>query len=295
MATHKRHQPHQPHKPHKLLSQKPKGKNSTDQTQSSFLNLPPEIRNSIYAHVLEGQKLHVVCHNRTRGRPAYRRVYLCQHEQSDEARVAWVQRERRDGLTLQSHSEAHSICIRREAPLTPHITLGLLQVCQQIHQEAALLPFTGNRFIFHSGGEMVDFMHSILIMPQARAIRSVTLVAGTGDFHAKRVHRVLESKVRGLENLTIFLEMQFGDHLTDPERARLTSKFRVFKSSKLSSLIIVGCNTNKWSRGGFWYPPVNQYRLPVAPIIEFEDSMKNLVIGAEDEDKDIDNARTGRA
>ncbi|KAK5708205.1 hypothetical protein LTR97_000745 [Elasticomyces elasticus] len=289
MATNK------PHTPHKLLSQKPKGKNSTDQTQSSFLNLPPEIRNCIYTHVLEGQKLHVVCYNRASRRPAYRSVYLCQHEQSDEARVAWVQRERRDGLTLQSYSESHIICARRKAQLTPHITLGLLQVCQQIHREAALLPFTGTRFIFHSGGEMVDFMHSILILPQARAIRSVTLVAGTGDLHAKRVHRVLESKVRGLENLIIFLELQFGDHLTGPERARLTSKFRLFKSSNLSSLIIVGCNTNQWSRGGIWYPPVNRYRLSVAPIIEFEDAMKKLVIGAEDEDKDIENARTGRA
>ncbi|KAK4899744.1 Severe Depolymerization of Actin [Elasticomyces elasticus] len=214
-------------------------------------------------------------------------IAVCTSASTSEA----TRRERRDGQTLQSYSEAHSICTRRKAPLTPHITLGLLQVCRQIHQEAALLPFTGNRFIFHSGGEMVDFMHSILILPQARAIRSVTLVAGTGGFHANRVHRVLESKVRGLENLTIFLEMQFGDHLTGPERARLTSKFRVFKSSKLSSLIIVGCNTNKWSRGGFWYPPVNRYRLPVAPIIEFEDAMKKLVIGAEDEDKDIDNAR----
>ncbi|KAK5726816.1 hypothetical protein LTR15_002705 [Elasticomyces elasticus] len=176
----------------------------------------------------------------------------------------------------------------------PHITLGLLQVCRQIHQEAALIPFTSNHFIFGSAWGLVDFTRLILLN-QARAIQNVTLVAGTASFHADRVHRVLESKVRGLENLTIFLEMRFGDRLTGPQRARLTSKFRVFKSSKLSSLIIMGCNTNKWSRGGFWYPPVNQYRLPVAPIIEFEDSMKNLVIGAEDEDKDIDNARTGRA
>ncbi|KAK3648717.1 hypothetical protein LTR56_000990 [Elasticomyces elasticus] len=279
MATHKRR---------KLLSQKPKGKTSTDQTQSALLSLPPEIR--IYTLVLEGRKLHVVCHNQTRGRPAYA---VCTSASTGKA-TRWIQCDRRDGESLRSYSEAHIICAQRETPLMPHITLGLLRVCRQIHLEAALLPFTGNRFIFHSGGEMADFMHSI-ILPQARAIRSVTLVAGTGGFHANRVHRVLESKVWGLENLTIFLEMQSGDHLTGPQTARLTSKFRVFKSSKLSSLTIVGCNANGWSSGGFWHWPVNRYRLPVAPIVEFENAMKKLLIGAEDEDKDIHNARNGRA
>ncbi|KAK5740935.1 hypothetical protein LTR17_004289 [Elasticomyces elasticus] len=286
MATHKRR---------KLITEKPKGqqRSSTNQTQSALLSLPPEVRNRIYFLVLEGCKLHVECVSQTPRRSARRRVYLCQHGESDEERIAWVLRERKDDQALTSHSEAHDICRQRSISTKPHITLGFLQVCRQIHQEAALIPFTSNHFIFGSGGSLLNFTRLILLT-QARALRHITLVARSSGFENAHTHGILASKMRGIEKLTIFLEMWFGDHLTRPQKQRLMSKLGVFKSLPLESLAIVGYNAAEWTRPSparynlMRHRRADPFRLPVAPIAQFETAIKQMLAGTKNQDdKDV--------
>ena len=101
--------------------------------RSPFLRLPPEIRNRIYELVFGGHRLWI-------GYTPHRHEYT------------YINKERH-----QTHSGGglyHRMYARDDKSKNrPHwkpgsLNLGLLRVCRQIYGEAALLPYTLNRFTF---------------------------------------------------------------------------------------------------------------------------------------------------
>ncbi|KAK5684980.1 hypothetical protein LTS10_003055 [Elasticomyces elasticus] len=196
---------------------------------------------------------------------------------SDEARVAWIMQERRDREALKSYNEAHSVCARMSKI---EISFELLQVCRQLHREAALVPFTSNHFVFRSGRSLENFVRSILL-PQARAVRHATLVCGTDLLHKAGTRTMLANRVWGLQELTVYLELRPGDPLTRPQQERIKNRLRFLKSSPLSSLTTAGYNAAKWYQHDWsLVRPWDHSFRTVAQIVELETAIQDLLVNS---------------
>jgi hypothetical protein len=134
----------------------------------TLLHLPPEVRNLIYRLALGGLHLHVT-RQRLRGR-------VCGDPTSYQRRSKEIKRSCGDGHNITPWSP-HHYCYEKQEDRTHRkiqlrgqrrsISLGLLLTCRQVHNEAALIPFILNTFVF-------DTCETLTTM-QAKVIRSVIL------------------------------------------------------------------------------------------------------------------------
>lgn len=141
----------------------------------TLLQLPPEVRNIIFRLALGGLHLHVT-RKRLRGR-------VCGDPTSYRRRSKKIKRSCGDGHNITPWSP-HYYCHekqedRRRKDVLLHgqkraISLGLLLTCRQMHNEAALMPFMLNTFVFDTCDTFSNFI-AILTATQANAIRSVII------------------------------------------------------------------------------------------------------------------------
>lgn len=81
----------------------------------------------------------------------------------------------------------------------------MLQVCRQTHQEAALLPYQTNNFVFADGCSLSTFVGS-LVLAQANAIETITFNDTSVSF-TRTSERLLQRKLKGLKRLIAFVRV----------------------------------------------------------------------------------------
>ncbi|KAK5134478.1 hypothetical protein LTR08_006395 [Meristemomyces frigidus] len=161
-------------------------------TESPLLCLPPEVRNRIWLYTLAGRTIHVRFHKASD--ESFKRTICRLHATPEEEA-----RERKRGTTPQQspyYRAAHGGCTER-------VSLSLLQVCRQIHQEAALLHYQENDFTFASFAHLSDFLRS-LIPAQAKAIESIA-VSDDGSYRNMHDSALYDKLLPNLKKLIVFV------------------------------------------------------------------------------------------
>lgn len=183
--------------------------------QSPLLHLPAEIRNRIYELVLGGNRLHL-SPRRDNWDHCYKPT-ICgvdpDNEDIKEVFQAFYNgdtgAERMDPQNLSFH-ELHEDCKRRTIDWSickpsDYLSLSLLRVCRQIHQEAALLPFSLNTFITTRMEDLVDFA-ATLTASQRGAIEALSLRVGS-FFEYLSDYPIALPRFEGLRSLTLNVEL----------------------------------------------------------------------------------------
>lgn len=102
----------------------------------------------------------------------------------------------------------HELCTTSGRPVRRTLgtlDLSLLRVCKQVHQEAALLPFTLNKYIFPSVSHLAAFASSLLM---ARKLAVVNIESGMSlwyEYIMEEDKRRI-AKLRGPRQLSLTLE-----------------------------------------------------------------------------------------
>lgn len=179
-------------------------------TDSPLLRLPPELRNRIWCMVLGGKTIHVnympSYWSITDGTP--RAVHsICQTSTDDHVFAADIKAlEFEEEFTFVHYEDRHQKC-QLWGPCTrplDDLHLGVLQVCRQIHQEAALLPYQDNTFSTWDPDSLTMFL-KVLLPAQARAIRSIVLNVCADDHDdSKAFATLLQNNLHGLQQLSVF-------------------------------------------------------------------------------------------
>ncbi|KAK3072504.1 hypothetical protein LTR53_006686 [Teratosphaeriaceae sp. CCFEE 6253] len=189
---------------------------------SPLLRLPPELRNRIWHLLLGGQVVHITTRERRQRfgwlmsrlppviAPALSGLIIhattCLHRDRHERWVARAKAAQEAREVIVPYGQAHALCEIQPPDPDASLSIAVLQVCRQIHQDAALLPFLGNEFTFDGAGALLRFTRHILL-PQSRSLRRVTLVLrNTDPAHLRNVHRLMGSKLQGVRDLTLLLE-----------------------------------------------------------------------------------------
>ena len=137
--------------------------------QSPLLRLSPEIRNRIYKLVLGGHEIHISAGCETL------RSSICvlthvdaetSDDSSGESRGSW--------LDYNLHEHCCPPSYRQRGTERIKLDVSLLQVCKQIHEEAALLPFASNTFLLQSISQLAWFSEHLL-SAQRSAVTSIVL------------------------------------------------------------------------------------------------------------------------
>ncbi|KAK6390048.1 hypothetical protein LTR65_005859 [Meristemomyces frigidus] len=174
-------------------------------TQSNLLSLPAELRNRIYGLVLGGQTLHIYSHTH--------------YDHGSKRRI------RNSGHHIccaKSYRERHSKCHfePEEHSMGSRIDLSLLEVCSQIHREAALMPFQYNTFAMDDSVYQEPFFERF-VPAQIRAITSLSWYSRYGIFLSK-----LKPRFAGLTKLVAIMRLQpyyertFRERIDDAKRLR---------------------------------------------------------------------------
>ncbi|KAI7194425.1 hypothetical protein KC316_g4751 [Hortaea werneckii] len=173
---------------------------------SSFLRLPPEIRNRIYDLALGNKVIHIgtrECSKTDRGsyqeRELYRNVHVrygyvklvhvvCS-EAVDAEEVIYRSSKDSSQYSAPHYAVRHEKChefLHDGQPSNPDLagqmrqnthslSMGLTRVCRDIHREAALIPYVNNSFAFKNGYVLDLFVTKSLLAPQRAAISILQL------------------------------------------------------------------------------------------------------------------------
>ncbi|CAK3860849.1 Hypothetical predicted protein [Lecanosticta acicola] len=192
---------------------------------SPFLQLPPEVRNRIYAFALGGRTLHISRDgSKAVGIPRFKAT-VCRAEATH--------------VRPWDPSETHRRCSQKGCDLA----LALLRCSRQIYSEAALIPYADNIFSFGFCRPNAKIRFFQEIMPvQKRAITAVEFAVSLDDLSWYRDHVYLSwypdhrpcSDLPGLRVLSV--DLHIGDEASmesvytlcvdtykDVGQARLTS------------------------------------------------------------------------
>lgn len=182
--------------------------------QSPLLRLPAEIRNRIYELVLGGNRVHISPRKDPWGN-RYRPVICGVHPDNEDIEEDYKTNGRLDSDDERlnppklAFDQTHRRCIDRQLDWSicgssDYLSLSLLRVCRQTHQETALLPFSLNTFVVTPIRDLADFL-SALTMSQKNAIEALTLLCRCHFFHPTLPAR-WTSRLDGLRSLTITVE-----------------------------------------------------------------------------------------
>lgn len=225
-------------------------KNATD---SPLLRLPPELRNRIWSLVLGGKTIHV----EFSFRPRPKRLVICHHvckSALNERNFALSLKTNfgRDENYENSFALRHSQCfgaVDDENRDLNRLHLGVLQVCRQIHKEAALLPYKENTFAFQTMRDMEPFLKA-LFPAQAHAISRMVVDTTfayflTTNAHATKTYaRLMQTRLRGLSDLAVifngyeFDDKNFALHLGRDRLRDWEAALMQFATSPLSTVVI---------------------------------------------------------
>ena len=172
--------------------------------KSVFLRLPAEIRNIIYKYALGGRRVHIyrvrdLMRRRALAKPEDLPINsiiasygldhgtMCKHQIASWNKLL-SQATRLENLGLQDHFVHRTSCINTKHVVqerehcfysiscgTPALDTGLISTCRAIHEEAALLPYCWNAFVFPTPGNLEDFVRHSLSPPQAAALTRITI------------------------------------------------------------------------------------------------------------------------
>ncbi|KAK5738468.1 hypothetical protein LTR17_005996 [Elasticomyces elasticus] len=224
---------------------------TSNATNSPLLGLPPEIRNRIWTFGLGGRDIHVTASEiTTTGFWFWKKTHLprlpfrlciCQGEDA-EGQIATIKASQTKDYRKQ-HSDIHKACIDHKSGTATslELSLELLQVSRQIHQEAALLPFAENHFSFATTAAFDDFIQHILLS-QARTLQHISLVVDPPTFNLHPARQLLKSKLQGLKHLKIYVELPRRFMLED---ARISQSIAVFEPSPIISASVVAYYVDK--------------------------------------------------
>lgn len=152
---------------------------------SPLLSFTPEIRNGIYEFTLGGADIHISCQFSTVNHSLCKVSLFGRNIPQAKSRT-------RQRLARPGWVEQHAVCIRNRHGFPPplgtevahyrrRVDFSLLWTCKQIHQEAAVLPFTLNTFIFSD----VQDLHNVaryLPHSQKHALTSIALRISNGSW-----------------------------------------------------------------------------------------------------------------
>ncbi|KAK5741470.1 hypothetical protein LTR17_003905 [Elasticomyces elasticus] len=218
---------------------------NTNATSSPLLKLPPEIRNRIWGFLFGGKTVHVQGDYYPQGRRrrlVRRRLVhmVCQVPNSDKEISEQITRHNElDGSTqcFQSYWDRHRHCYAGGATKKATLPMAVLRTCRQIHQEAALLPFQLNEFSFSQLENLAPFLQS-LFQAQARAIESLILQIYR-PYHTITLKNLIKSKLRGLKELTCFVEICRGKNTLEGSFSDWTSCLELFLASTAISATVL--------------------------------------------------------
>jgi hypothetical protein len=126
----------------------------------------PEIRNSIYELVLGRNELHVYAQDNSKtGHSATAWFYPCHVHFQDDSSATNKDNHQREWL------DQHLPCLTRICPALPN--RQFLLTCKRIYQEANLIPYSSNTFIFVTPLSLNIFVSKVLTQAQSRALRSI--------------------------------------------------------------------------------------------------------------------------
>jgi len=144
-----------------------------------LLPLPPEIRNTIWTHIVGGgNAVHVYRDGKAPGSSGPLKHAICITESPDAAAIAKIRaRGVRERIKVDSFQKPHNECPGQSATAAgaqtsqPH---ALIYTCRQIHNETARLYYSSNTFSFSHHTVFNDFLARLA--PDARdALRTIVL------------------------------------------------------------------------------------------------------------------------
>lgn len=172
--------------------------------KSPLLRLPPELRNRMYRLVLGDRTLHIS----PSAESGLYKGSVCIADLDDHEDAQHIKAKHSE--EHDSYWVRHKACGSRQKLVRTadmQLATNILQVCREIHAEAALIPFQDNTFSFSEMGAVEPFLREI-VPAQARAIQAITLVSGYDD--GTDNSKLIENKLMGLKRLTCFVEFGFA-------------------------------------------------------------------------------------
>jgi hypothetical protein len=174
--------------------------------------LPGEVRTKIWEYVAGEDGLHVTLRQRQektiKRKTRYRfTVTLCRANIKDGEAATTIRNETH-ATEIASCAQRHKDCVTgsmvvptQDANIRQY-SVAWLQTCRQIHEEAALLPFTLNNFIL-SDLDDIHYFPARLMRTQRKQIHSITL--GTDTMYPTRKQATM---LEGLQQVTIFIDQR---------------------------------------------------------------------------------------
>lgn len=163
-------------------------------TESPLLRLPPEIRSRIWGFVLGGNRIHACDYK------GFATHSLCKaHHLDTSDRFLY-----RDCITAECENSYRA---------SPKLSPSVLEAWKQVHEEAALLPFTDNIFVFPGSRNMCDFTRHLLLA-QKKALTRVSFCVPRAYFiQPVEWNRVEPAKLTGLKHVTVTFDDTSGQSL----------------------------------------------------------------------------------
>lgn len=144
---------------------------------SPLTRLPAELREIIYALVLGGNDIHVSIH-RTGGKPAFS---TCTENTSHHDIITSL-KQRNDGdFNFPQQLDHYNCATHAAGPALPRpvrLNTSLLLTCREVYEEAVLVPWKANTFIFSSFPDVLAFA-AALPARKASAVAGLCLVSSS--------------------------------------------------------------------------------------------------------------------
>ena len=194
--------------------------------ESPLLRLPAEIRNHIWSSLFCNSLIIVRLEND--GSTLTHSV--CQEVNNELQLVNSL----KDAGNVQrwAHEDIHQEC---RSSWNSEKRLDVLRACRQIHQEAALLPFSENSFCFTSGRALHIFLKAT-IPQQVRAIKSISIATQLkpDDFSVeerKDFERLVRRRLAKIDALAIAVEVN------KPKLALAFTHVEIFRTMLTSQVL----------------------------------------------------------
>lgn len=214
-------------------------------TDSSFLRLPPDIRNRIYHFALGSRRIHVRQAADGSALIYFGTCHVEEEYQHVHIRTWFLFIPNTSYHWHSAYARRHSDCTSRHHRSMLGPRWLLLLACRQIYQEAALIPFTSNTFTFEGIACLKQFL--LALMPcQARALTRILLVVGELDIYALpkplAIPDPMLADLTGLRSLVLVL----GAHSPGPLSTQgyvdeLGGSFRFLKLHRFRKLRLMKC------------------------------------------------------
>jgi len=245
------------------------------------MRLPAEIRNNIWQLVLGGRSIEV---------RDYGRCSTCCAAHEDLDRALNIKAGNRQQI-MQDHP-LHVDCFVLHKPAKIGLTLSLLLACRQIHQEAALLPFATNNFVFQSYSALRIFLRR-LVTGQARQIASISILLDMiTSLRKKRLNlsshdplrTLIQSKLTGLRQI-VFVGIDYTSTFAISGRSDIGDEMvGLFRDLSIERAVVVVAFSDLTYR--LMGTQKVQHKAGWGPLTAWEDNVERKLLGGVEEIED---------